>query len=763
MAGWLGHSRNHGGREEPLAEHLALVAKRAAVYARPWSGERPALVAGLLHDLGKYSALFQRRLKGLASGIDHWSTGAWAALRRYTWEGIPVALAIQGHHVGLQRGDSDSLRELAPRGLPTQHPLGLTLPEEPVDELLQRLADDRLDLPDPDAAAAPGLEPALASMLATRMLFSALTDADYLETEAHFEGDDKVPRRYRPEAPTLHPGRALERVLARVAGVARESRAAQTINDVRAELLAACLAAAEQKTGLFTLTAPTGSGKTLAMLAFALEHARRHGLSRIITVIPYLSIIEQTVKAYRKALGEDASEGYLLEHHSLAGTRNARSSPAADGTDNEDESTRRQRLLSENWDAPLVVTTSVQMLESLFANRPSACRKLHRVARSVILFDEVQTMPARLVVPTLGALSELCTRYGSTVVFATATQPAFGHLGAHVKRHSRTGWSPRELVAPAAHLFKRTRRVKVTWPDLDRPLQWNEVARELSERRSVLCIVNVKRHAVELARLLQGAVPGESLLHLSTSMCPLHREQTLDRARALLELKKPCILISTQCVEAGVDVDFPSVFRAFGPLDAIAQAAGRCNRNGSLLPSLGEVCVFLPVDESYPPGGGYRQAARVTGMMLKERGPAWMNTDDPELFQDYFQRLYDIMQPQDLNKELLKAIKVKDFAAVAASYRLIDQDAVNVVVPYDREAHRALREELRTKQTLTRDWIARARPLTVSLFRSEVEHTPNLEPVPLAKGGFSEEWYMSNRVEDYDPLLGYSPSSQFLI
>ena len=292
-----------------------------------------------------------------------------------------------------------------------------------------------------------GHDPALSAMLDLRMLFSALVDADFLETEAHFEGDASG-RRPRPPGPSLDPERALAVLTRHIDAIAARSSSSPGVAALRADLLRACLEAGSHPTGLFTLTAPTGSGKTLALLAFALRHAAEHRLRRVIVVIPYLSIIEQTVRVYREVFatqGDSSANGRLvLEDHSLAGTR-----PKERARD-EDEHTDA-RLLAENWDAPIVVTTSVQCLESLFANRPSACRKLHRLARSVILFDEVQSLPTRLAVPTLAALSRLAHRYGSSVVFSTATQPAFTHLSRCVKNRSeerrvgkecRSRWSP---------------------------------------------------------------------------------------------------------------------------------------------------------------------------------------------------------------------------------------------------------------------------------------------------------------------------------
>ena len=283
----------------------------------------------------------------------------------------------------------------------------------------------------------------------------------------------------------MRAAQALEVVLAHITELATKSDAAQEVKTLRADLLQACLAAAEQSQGQFTLTAPTGSGKTLAMLVFALQHAAIHNMRRVVMVIPYLNIIDETAKVYREILKPKFGDGYVLEDHSLAGTRGK--------GDVQDWDENRQGELSENWDAPIVVTTSVQMLESLFANRPSACRKLHRLTNSVILFDEVQTLPTSLAIPTLAALSRLTERYGATVVFATATQPAFSHLHEHVKKWCAGGWQPREIVPAELKLFDRARRTRVEWPDLDSHTSWDDLANALADKESeqLLCVVNL--------------------------------------------------------------------------------------------------------------------------------------------------------------------------------------------------------------------------------------------------------------------------------
>lgn len=761
------HSENDGGRREPLAEHLSLVAERAAEFAAHFGAPDEARAAGIFHDLGKYGEPFQKRLTGEAHGVDHWSAGAWAALRHYKTQGAALALAAQGHHVGLQRTDKPSLADLDPSRVSVRHP-ETTVSGADVGMALSRLHEDGLRLPAFEHSIADwgGLHSA-SFMLDVRMLFSALVDADYLATEAHFAtGPDGV-RRCRAPGPLLKAREALAVVEDHVAGLSRSKTASDVLMRLRADLFRACLDAAKGPQGLFTLSAPTGAGKTLAMLAFALQHAADWELRRVILVIPYLTIIEQTARVCRELFDERFGEHFVLEHHSLAGTRQEDREGGPADCDNEDEARRRARLLAENWDAPLIVTTSVQFLESLFASRPSACRKLHRIARSVVLFDEVQALPTRLAVPTLATVSRLAQRYGTTVVFATATQPAFTHLDAPVRTLCATGWQPAEIAATALDLFGRLRRTRVLRPDPARLTSWESLACELgrNEYRQALCIVNVKRHAIDLCRALQES-DANGLFHLSTNMCPLHRERVLADVRSRLDSGAPCRLISTQCVEAGVDVDFPTVYRAWGPLEAIAQAAGRCNRNGRL--ARGEVHVFLPPDDgrrAYPTGA-YRQAADIARIVLDARGVAPgdpIPIDDPMLFDEYYRALYDltrIAQPTDGKaKELNDALALRDFAEVAKLYRLIPDDGINVLVPYDPKTWRHLAADVRESR-LTARWMRTARPHTVSLFRPRPDDPiwRFLDPVPITRQAGSDQWFIYLREEDYDrQLLGLAP------
>lgn len=753
------------GRPDALRTHLENVAGCAAAYASSFGASQEARIAGLLHDLGKYGELFQRRLEGKEHVIDHWSTGAWVALTTYKHRGIAAALAIQGHHIGLQQASKDALSLLEPKQLENSHPLALRLSDSNVEAIAQRFEQDGLTLP-----AAPSLSPFLypgldappgAAMLDVRMLFSALVDADFIETEAHFQQATDGSKRYRNPGPTLECERDLTILQRHQKQIADNSDASFDVTQLRADLLRACLDAAPLPQGVFSLTAPTGSGKTLSMLAFALKHAREHALRRIVVVIPYLTIIEQTVREYRKVfephLGSDLFEQYVLEHHSLAGTRTRKDGSSPCERDDEDEAKRRARELAQNWDAPIIITTSVQFLESLFANHSAPCRKLHRLAQSVILFDEVQTLPVALAVPTLAALSHLAERYRTTIVFSTATQPAFPHLNEHVNKLCAAGWQPREVVPESLGLFRRVKRTRVIWPDdLDHPKPWQELVEDLATTPGgqALCILNLKRHALAVySELKKRGIP--ELFHLSTNMCPAHREARLNEARELLVQGLPCRLISTQCVEAGVDLDFPGVFRAFGPLDAIIQAAGRCNRRGRL--AQGTVHVFLPEEDAYP-DAAYRQAAAVTRVLLQKHGLAQLDIDDPELATEYYRELYNLTRPADRKQELTEALKRQDFVAVAAQYRIIDQDAINVLVPYDLPAFQQLAEQVRGKW-LNATWIRQARPHTISLFRPKPDAPIRgyLDAVPVGRNATADDWFIYLKPEHYHQDTGLVP------
>lgn len=774
MNTFMAHSAAGVGKWHSLKDHLVAVAELAAEFASVFGAREEAHLAGLLHDLGKYGDLFQQRLYNpRITGVDHWTMGAWAAYSRYKKSAVAACLAAAGHHLGLLPLDKDTLPGLNPDKYNEDK---RRLSEKDITLLLERQRADGIELPSADdfsgEITGPGLTEPAAAMLDYRMLFSVLVDADFLDTEAHFNrGPDGV-KRLRAAGPGIDAAWALETLLAHIRELAAKSESSEPVNLLRADLLDACLAAAESKPGLFTLSAPTGAGKTLAMLAFALKHAAEHGLRRVVMVIPHLTIIEQTAAEYNKVfaghlLPDVAVEHYILEHHSMAGLR------GPEGGDAEDQAERRRRELTQNWDAPIIVTTSVQMLESLFSHRPGACRKLHRLANSVILFDEVQTLPTHLAAATLAALARLCNRFGASVVFSTATQPAFEALSDKARSLGGEPWTPREIARPELGLFKRVERVKVAWPQPGEALSLDEVAAALAKEknRRSLCVVNLKRQARGMLQELQ-ALGAEGLFHLSTSMCPAHREAVLRRVRNLLRdpAQPPVRLVSTQCVEAGVDLDFPVVWRAWGPLTSIAQAAGRCNRNGNL--EVGRVRVFRLWEKDDQtgrtlrpyPDEAYKQAAQAADVVLAQCGPKGADIDDPELFRAFYCQLYRQAGTADQFNDLENAVRQRHFENTAKLYRLIDNDAINILVPYDHAAYDALAQQAR-EEGLNRAWMAKARPHTVGLFRPR-EDSPlsvTLEPIPILGRGargrdeMSRDWFICPAEDMYDPVMGLTP------
>lgn len=749
------HSANGHGAWHLLATHLQSVAALARSFGANAAWASEAALAGLLHDLGKYAERFQARLQGKESGLDHWSQGASVALTKY--KAVAAALAIQGHHIGLQRGGNGALRELLPPHLATAIAAGLVLSDPDIERLLLRAHQDALTPQQPAHCAVTSTARAVAAMVDIRLLFSCLVDADFLDTEAHFNANAQS-KQLREPGPMLDCDAALEALNAYMAKQVRQSNlASSSVLSAREALWGAVGQAALAETGAFTLTAPTGSGKTLAMLRFALEHAKRNGLKRIVLAVPFLTVIEQTARIYREVFAGFPGN-FVLEHHSLAGL-----GEEAQRQDAEGGQERQRRLLAENWDAPIVLTTNVQLLESMFSNRPSACRKLHRLMQSVILFDEAQSLPQALAVPTLAALSHLSHGYRSSVVFATATQPAFDTLHDEVVKYAEAGWRPKEIVPGHPELFNTLKRVQVRWPARGEKTSWLALAAVIADTPQALVVCNLKRHALALLSELAQA---EGVFHLSTNLCAAHRRAVLDGVRKRLKNGHPCRLISTQCVEAGVDVDFPVVYRAFAPLDAVAQAAGRCNREGRLNAQgrLGEVIVFEPEEESdwrrcYPTHT-YYQAAEATRSMLVQHGH--LDINDPAVFSAYYRKLYDLNDPASQSPELSRAIAELDFVEIAKCYRLIDQNTFQLLVPWSSRFSdfEDLRSEAQ-REGISAHWMRRAQMLAVSVYRPRGAMpawaiAAKLKRFSAASSGVSDEWFILEG-DHYDNTFGFNP------
>lgn len=663
---------------------------------------------GLWHDLGKFSPEFQRYLRGRGHSVDHKRVGARLALQHLQG----AALAIQGHHGGLGafRGFANWLND-PHRADPKR------------DSEARRRAKQAL--PDLEPTADVGLpNEAAASTLAAefllRLLFSALVDADHLDTEAHFELKRADRRGAEVEITALW-----ERFEANHGELVAEA-AETSVNAVRRDIFAACLDAAVGPRGFYRLTAPTGAGKTLSVMAFALRHARRHDLRRVIVATPFISITEQTAEAYRDAFG--SLESAVLEHHSAAYARDP---------DEFDPKAERARLAAENWDAPIIVTTAVQLFESLFANTPARLRKLHRLAGSVLILDEAQALPTHLLEPILDALRSLTTVGHASVVLATATQPAFESIPAF------RDLQPREIVPEPRRHFETLRRVTYDW-QVDDPWTWERVAQDMRLQEQALAIVNTRADAMDLL----DALDDPAALHLSTRLCGAHRLAVIRRVRRRLARGRPCRLVATQVVEAGVNLDFPLVLRALAPLDSIIQAAGRCNREGRLVEH-GRVVVFRP-NKRRLPRGSY---ATATDLALAHVNRDDFDPDDPGRTADaYFRHLFDSVKLD--RAEIQKLREGFDFPAVASEFRMIDRaGAVVAITAYGRNVEQtnviAWLDELRRGHGNPRELRRRLQPYLVSLYPNEAQRFQAQGFLPASSDHAIPEWG-----GQYDPVRG---------
>jgi len=698
-----------------LSTHLRNVAELAKRFAEPLGLGDEAWLAGLLHDLGKYARRFQARLHDNSiHGINHWAAGT--AHAGETLKQLAVAFAVDGHHTGIPALDgNESLKQTVKRRADQKAWQEWTGCVESTLELLNRQREsDGIQLPSLPRRA---LNDRFAEALRTRMLFSCLVDADFLDTEAHFKPQATAQRAF----PALQPERALTLLRDHLAGKSADGE----VNLRRRRLLSDCLAAAVKPPGLFTLTAPTGSGKTLSSLAFALQHiaTRNAALAaddprcfrRIIVVIPFTSIIEQTAQVYRELLEREFGRDYVLEHHSEVAPRERAEDQ---GRDAEEERLRHARLAAENWAAPLVVTTSVQFFESLFSNRPSDCRKLHSIGRSVVLFDEVQTLPPRLVPSLLSAVRLLTDpegSYGATAVFMTATQPAFAAAGKALPY----GWNPVEISSEPEAMAEALRRTRIELPARDASASWEDIAQRLLSSSQSLCVVNTTKDARQLFQLVRSHA-NEGCFHLSSRLCPAHRREKLDAIRARLRDGLSCRLVSTQLIEAGVDVDFPIAFRALGPLDSIIQTAGRCNREGRN-PEPCPVVVFRPADGGHLPKG-YEQVMRITETFLHGAGANSLHS--PETYARYFAFLYSLKGPDKAEADKVFDYSGKlDFPQAAKECRLVGDETRAVLVKWKdkhgRNRGEELAEKLRRERHLTAAECREAQPFTVNLYQTE--------------------------------------------
>jgi CRISPR-associated endonuclease/helicase Cas3 len=689
----------------------------ASVFGWGAAGE----VAGRLHDIGKTSAEYQAYIAQpptdvATRGPDHSTAGAREVRNRYGASlGHMLAYAIAGHHAGLADGVK-LLNRLDPAYEIKRY--------EGWEEYTGSLPKPTQLMP--TRRLRPGAPKGFSAAFLTRMLFSCLVDADFLATESFY---DKAENRTNQRGGFASLPELLVRLQAHMARIS--AGAPDTaVNRLRAQVLEHAVSKAGIDPGLFTMTVPTGGGKTLASLSFALEHAVRHGLRRVVYVIPFTSIIEQTAGVFRSAL---SSERDVLEHHASFDWEAA---SAADDTDDEGRNgLSKLKKAAENWDAPVVVTTAVQFFESLFASRTSRCRKLHNLAGSVIVLDEAQTLPIDMLLPCLAAIDELARNYNASVVLCTATQPALKQTDGF--KFGLDIPSERELAPDPPALYRALKRVTVEY--LTEPVADADVAARFADQSQMLCIVNSRAHARSLYEAIRHE-PGA--VHLTTLMCPRHRRSKLDEVRARLASGKPVRMVATSLIEAGVDVDFPEVWRASAGLDSIAQAAGRCNREGRR--DTGRTVVFTPAAVKPPRGvAAFWQAARP---VIRAHAEDLLGLD---AINAYFKELYwqkgmEALDAREVEGRhgVLAAIseRARDmtfpFRSIAEAFRLIDDVMAPVVVPYDADAKTLLAA------------ISRAdRPLSSHLRRLQ-QYVVGIPP------GARDEWLLRRALVPAHPALG---------
>lgn len=639
-----------------LDDHLRSCAELAKKFAKPFSSGLWAERLGWLHDAGKSRETFQSYIRHCTAGEaakddvydsqDHTHSGVGAcwAVEKLGLTGRILAYCVAGHHAGLP----DFIGGRKPNGA-----------------LNIRLAGEKVFLEEPqvrqwiechDSLWAEKCQPpwqfgqnSTDMSFWIRMLYSCLVDADYLDTERFMAPRQADERSGYPEL-----GELADEFESKMSD--KEASAPKTqVNSIRRRIRGDCMRAADGDIGMYSLTVPTGGGKTLSATAFALRHAVKHGLKRIIYVIPYTSIIDQTAEVLRSFFGEKN----VLEHHSNL---------------DPDKETLKSKLSTENWDAPVIVTTSVQFFESLYGCRSSQCRKLHNISESVVILDEVQLLPPKLLWPCTEALAQLASHYRVTVVLSTATQPALKNVGP-IR-------DVREIVADPDDLYRQLKRVSVEFPqDTGTRQGWEEIADELSGHSQVLCIVNTKKDARQLAQELSKRCR-EGVVYLSTWLCGAHRSALISEIKEKLSHGESVRVVSTQLVEAGVDLDFPVVYRAFTGLPSIAQAAGRCNREGRR-PEAGKVKVFMPPKQS--PRGELLKAEQVSKSLLREN--PLINLDCDGIYREFFERYYDA-QNDDGKQRYSEWLSVNcrsaefSFRTASEDFKIVPDDTVSVIVRY---------------------------------------------------------------------------------
>lgn len=648
----------HGATDEhpegqSIEAHLKGTGELAETFAAEFGAAANGKLCGLAHDIGKYSDEFQLRLRG-GKKVDHATAGA---IECFKIKAAFEAVCVIGHHSGLPNvghKDADTTESQTFFGRKLRAEQG-GIPD------YRKNWNGHIALPQ-DYFRPSGR--GFATAFYIRMLYSCLVDADYIDTETFMNGD--------AGRGNYEPLSALCDKL--TAYISKWNNPTREIDILRQKILNSCIEKASAPRGFFSLTVPTGGGKTVASMAFALNHAAANSMKRIIYVIPYTSIIEQNAKVFRDILGQEN----VVEHHS---------SVSYELSENADELEYRSALATENWDAPVIVTTAVQFFESLYANRSSKCRKLHNIANSVIIFDEAQMIPSNNLRPCVAAIAELVCAYNATAVLCTATQPAIDEMLLEYSKKE----SVVELCPDVDGMFEKFRRTSF---EKEGRLTTDELVSRLESQQQVLCIVNTRKFAQEVYE----ALPSEGRFHLSTLMCPVHRKQKLDEIRERLKSGKTCRVVSTSLIEAGVDVDFPRVFREMAGLDSILQAAGRCNREGKRSAESSIVTVFESENKVNKLIAVNRDAAEET---VRD----WTQPNTTSTIERYFKAYRDFLRNDDKSGVITASEKGISgcglpFEWIAKEFKLIDQNTFTVYISVGegKELISRLREGERSRE-----------------------------------------------------------------
>lgn len=627
---------SENGDMQTVKRHLLGVAEKAALFADSFGAAIHARQVGMAHDIGKYTGPYQIRLLNEGAKVDHSTAGAAELILR---RDVLGALCVAGHHGGLpdlgtpaDTADSSTLQGRVKRKHQGKLADYSYFKEEI--ELAQLSPKDCMPLPEDDAGFAN-------SYYYTKFLFSCLVDADFLDTEKFMNREDR----------TYHYHTIQELFKKLNTHIQKWGNPTSELNKLRCDILERCIVCGGEDKGLYSLTTPTGGGKTTASLAFALKHACTHSMQRIIYVIPYTSIIEQNVAVFRDILGDEN----VLAHYSEA-------------VYDDDDGKTKKKLAAENWDAPVIVTTSVQFFESLFSCKTSKNRKLHNIANSVVIFDEFQMIPLKHMLLCTDAIYRLVKYFNCTALLCTATQPGTEHFFHEMKC--------KEIVANSTELFQKLKRVTYAHAG---ELSVEDLSNRLSLCDQVLCVVNTRK----TAKKIYAQMEGEDTFHLSTYMVPKHRRKTLEIIRQRLREGRPCRVISTSLIEAGVDVDFPEVYREENGLDSIVQAGGRCNRAGTRSADESNVWVFR-LDQPFP------RLQRINRDAMRETIASGCEIDSPEAVRKYFQTLFDLAGDNVMGEaDILKMIKEGassgklPFRTISEKFHMIDQNTRTVYVPFD--------------------------------------------------------------------------------